>query len=96
MVLSAASVPTVLGLYVMLPFLRGTALFLLLSSAAMVFPQCPKSEHLLPFPLQLKVFKGERIRVGFHTFPTLAAIPLLWASTRDPFSEFSCIISLNT
>ena len=76
-VLSASSVPTVLDLYVLLPFLRVTALFLLLSSAAMVFPQCPKSEHLLPFPLQLKVFKGERIWVGFHTFLTLAAIPLL-------------------
>ena len=76
-VLGASSVPTVSDLYVLLPFLRGTALFLLLSSAAMVFPQCPKSEHLLPFPLQLKVFKGERIWVGFHTFLTLAAIPFL-------------------
>ena len=76
-VLGASSVPTVSDLYVLLPFLRGTALFLLLSSAAMVFPQCPKSEHLLPFPLQLKVFKGERIWVGFHTFLTLAAILFL-------------------
>ena len=60
------SVPTVWGLYVLLSFLRGTALLLLLSSAAVGFLSARRVSTGYPFLCSWRFLRGK----GSHIFPT--------------------------